>query len=85
MLYLRPGMIYEYLACAVRINIKNFNGMKIVADRDIPFLQGVLEPFAEVVYLPGKEISVSHLKDADALLTRTRNHMQWEITVRYSR
>ena len=46
--------------------------MKIVADKDIPFLQGILEPFAEVVYLPGKDISRSHLSDADALLTRTR-------------
>jgi erythronate-4-phosphate dehydrogenase len=46
--------------------------MKIVADKDIPFLRGVLEPFAEVLYLPGREISGNHLKEADALLTRTR-------------
>jgi len=46
--------------------------MKIVADDKIPFLRGVLEPFADVHYLPGKEISNSHLKDADALLIRTR-------------
>lgn len=48
--------------------------MKIVADRDIPFLRGVLEPFAEVVYIAGREISGDHLKDADALLTRTRTY-----------
>jgi len=35
--------------------------MKIVADKDIPFLRGVLEPFAEVLYLPGREISGNHL------------------------
>ena len=29
--------------------------MKIVCDNKIPFLRGVLEPYAEVVYLPGKE------------------------------
>ncbi len=46
--------------------------MKIVADRDIPFLQGVLEPFAEVVYLRGDEIKPSDAADADALLVRTR-------------
>jgi erythronate-4-phosphate dehydrogenase len=46
--------------------------MKIVADDKIPYLKGVLEPFAEVVYLPGSEISRRDLKDADALLTRTR-------------
>lgn len=46
--------------------------MKIVADRDIPFLQGVLEPFAEVVYLRGDEIKPSDVADADAMLIRTR-------------
>jgi erythronate-4-phosphate dehydrogenase len=46
--------------------------MKIVADDKIPFLKGVLEPFAEVVYVPGKAITTDHLRNADALLTRTR-------------
>jgi len=46
--------------------------MKIVADNKIPFLKGILEPFAEVVYLPGKQIDNKILKDADALLIRTR-------------
>ncbi len=46
--------------------------MKIIADDKIPFLKGVLEPFAEVIYLPGKQISNKILRDADVLLTRTR-------------
>jgi erythronate-4-phosphate dehydrogenase len=46
--------------------------MKIVADDKIPFLRGALEPFAEIVYVPGKEINNSMLKDTDALLIRTR-------------
>jgi len=46
--------------------------MKIVVDDKIPFLPGTLEPYAEVVYLPGKQISNESLKDADALLIRTR-------------
>jgi Phosphoglycerate dehydrogenase and related dehydrogenases len=46
--------------------------MKIVADDKIPFLKGVLEPYAEVIYLPGNEISKKVLIDADALLVRTR-------------
>jgi erythronate-4-phosphate dehydrogenase len=46
--------------------------MKIIADDKIPFLKGVLDPFAEVVYVPGNLINNSVLKNADALLTRTR-------------
>lgn len=46
--------------------------MKIVVDNKIPFIKGVLEPFAEVVYLPGKETTPEVVKDADALITRTR-------------
>lgn len=46
--------------------------MKIVSDNKIPFLRGALEPYAEVVYLPGKETTADVVKDADALITRTR-------------
>lgn len=46
--------------------------LKIIADDKIPFLKGILEPFAEVVYLPGGKITRADLMDADALLTRTR-------------
>jgi len=48
--------------------------MKIVADNKIPFLKGLLEPFAEVVYLPGREIRKEDIIDADAILIRTRTH-----------
>ena len=46
--------------------------MKIVIDNKIPFIRGVFEPYAEVVYLPGKETSAEVVRDADALVTRTR-------------
>ena len=46
--------------------------MKIVADNRIPFLRGVFEPFAQVLYLPGGETTPEVVRDADALLTRTR-------------
>jgi erythronate-4-phosphate dehydrogenase len=46
--------------------------MKIVADDKIPFLKGALEPYAQVVYIPGKQINREILKDSDALLIRTR-------------
>ena len=46
--------------------------MKIVADDKIPFLQGVFEPFANVVYLPGLNIKKKDVQDADILIVRTR-------------
>ena len=46
--------------------------MKIVCDNKIPFLKGVLEPYADVVYLPGKETTPEVVRDADAIITRTR-------------
>ncbi len=46
--------------------------MKLIADNKIPYLQGAFEPVATVEYIPGATINHSHLKDADALITRTR-------------
>ena len=46
--------------------------MKIVCDNKIPFLKGAFEPYADVVYLPGASISPDDVRDADALITRTR-------------
>ena len=46
--------------------------MKIVIDDKIPFIKGVLEPYAEVVYLPGAGFTRSDVADADALIIRTR-------------
>jgi len=46
--------------------------MKITADRYIPFLKGVFEPYAEVVYKDGMEITPDDARDSDALIVRTR-------------
>lgn len=45
---------------------------RIVADDKIPFLRGVFEPYAQVTYLPGAQIAPGDVRDAQALLTRTR-------------
>ena len=46
--------------------------MKIVVDKKIPYLKGLLESVAEVIYMSGKEIRNADLVDADAMLIRTR-------------
>lgn len=46
--------------------------LRVVADDKIPFLQGVLEPYAEVIYMPGNRIDRKSLAKADAMIIRTR-------------
>lgn len=46
--------------------------MKIVIDSAIPFIKGVLEPFAEVVYVAGDSFTPQIVADADGLIVRTR-------------
>jgi len=46
--------------------------MKFIIDDKIPYIRGALEPFGEVIYLPGSKTTPDVVKDADALVTRTR-------------
>ncbi len=46
--------------------------MKFVVDKTIPFIENLFEPYAEVVYLEGKDITSEDVRDADALIIRTR-------------
>lgn len=46
--------------------------MKVIIDSAIPFVRGVLEPWAEVVYCSGSAITREVVRDADALVIRTR-------------
>lgn len=53
--------------------------MKIISDNKIPYIQGALEPYAEVVYLPGDLTTADVVKDADVLVTRTRTICSREV------
>ena len=47
--------------------------MKIVVDKQIPFIGDAVERMADtVVYVPGKDICAETVADADALIVRTR-------------
>lgn len=46
--------------------------MKVVIDSAIPYISGILEPYAEVVYRAGDSFSPQDVEDADALIIRTR-------------
>lgn len=46
--------------------------MKVIIDNAIPYISGILEPYAEVVYRGGSDFSADDVRDADALIIRTR-------------
>ena len=48
--------------------------MKVIIDDKIPYIKGALEPFAEVLYLPGKE-TTRIVKDADTIITQNTNNL----------
>ena len=53
--------------------------IRIIADSAIPFLEGVLEPYASVRYIPGAETGPEDVRDADALIVRTRTKCRPEL------
>ena len=46
--------------------------MKIIIDSHIPHIQGLIEPRAQVLYLEPNDITRDVVRDADALIIRTR-------------
>jgi erythronate-4-phosphate dehydrogenase len=44
----------------------------ILIDKNIPFIQGILEPFADVEYLDASNFTSKKIRMADALIIRTR-------------
>ncbi|MBQ2240007.1 MAG: 4-phosphoerythronate dehydrogenase [Alistipes sp.] len=53
--------------------------MKVIIDSAIPYIRGVVEPYAEVVYCKGAEIDSSVVSNADALVVRTRTECGREL------
>ena len=53
--------------------------MKFVVDDKIPYLKGVLEEYGEVLYKTGKEINAADVKDADAMIIRTRTKINADL------
>lgn len=49
-------------------------GLKIIIERNIPFIKGVLDDMAHVEYLDADEINAHTMRHADALICRTRTH-----------
>ena len=54
--------------------------MKVIVDNKIPFIKEAIEKIAdEVVYVTGKDFTPAIVKDADALIIRTRTHCNREL------
>ena len=61
----------QHTSTKMNIFVQNTD-MRLVADKNIPFLKGVLEPFFDVEYYSGSEITSEIVRNADALIIRTR-------------
>lgn len=46
--------------------------MKVIIDSAIPYIQGILEPYAEVLYRDGRDFTPDEVHSADVLIIRTR-------------
>lgn len=53
--------------------------MKIIADKNIPYLKGIVEYYGDVTYLAGNEFTKSSIKDADVLIVRTVTYFGQEL------
>ncbi len=54
--------------------------MKVIVDNKIPFIKEAIEQIAdEVIYVPGKDFTPALVRDADALIIRTRTHCNREL------
>lgn len=49
--------------------------MKLVIDKNIPYIKGILEPFADIRYIKGNCIGKNDVLDADGLIIRTRTRV----------
>jgi erythronate-4-phosphate dehydrogenase len=48
------------------------SNLKIIIERNVPFVKGLLEPYAAVQYLAADDITADAVKDIDAMIIRTR-------------
>lgn len=48
------------------------NRVRIIVEANIPYFKGLLDDSAEILYLPPEDITPEAVRDADALVTRTR-------------
>lgn len=54
--------------------------MKIIIDNKIPYIEEAAQKIAdEIVYAPGKDFTPELIRDADALIIRTRTHCNREL------
>ena len=51
--------------------LKESRKMRIIADNTIPYLQGIAEPVADVIYLDSKSFTPERVKEADVLIVRS--------------
>ena len=53
--------------------------MKVLIDKYVPYLEHILNPFAEVEHIAPEDFTPARVRDADALIVRTRTNINKEL------
>ena len=53
--------------------------MQLIIDSKIPYIRGYAEQLGQCTYLPGADISADDVRNADALIIRTRTHCNQQL------
>lgn len=53
--------------------------IRLVADKNIPYIKGLLDPYATIKYLEPEEVTPALLRETDGLIIRTRNICSREV------
>lgn len=59
--------------------IKAMKKLKFIVDKYVPFIEGVLEQYADVEYLDPVDITAERVRDVDGLIIRTRTRVDEQL------
>ena len=58
------------------------SNLNIIVEANVPFVRGLLDPYASVRYLKPEEITPAEVKNTDAMIIRTRTRCDEGLLVR---
>ena len=60
------------------------SNIRLIVERNIPYVAGLLDPYADVRYLAPEEITPKAVRDTDGMIIRTRTRCDAELLAKSS-